>query len=58
MLKNKARVFVTHQIQYLSQSTQIMLLRDGEVAEQGDHQELMNNSSDVYQLVRVIWIAT
>ncbi|KAF8934648.1 hypothetical protein BGZ52_003729 [Haplosporangium bisporale] len=52
MLKNKARVFVTHQIQYLSQSTQILLLRDGRVAEQGDYQELMNNSSDVYQLIR------
>ncbi|KAG0010325.1 hypothetical protein BGZ81_002824, partial [Podila clonocystis] len=52
MLKNKARVFVTHQIQYLSQSTQIMLLRDGKVVEQGQYQELMNNTSDVCQLVR------
>ncbi|KAF9380569.1 hypothetical protein CPB97_008267 [Podila verticillata] len=52
MLKNKVRVFVTHQIQYLPQSTHIIMLRDGKVAEQGDYQELMNSSSDVSQLVR------
>ncbi|KAF9329230.1 hypothetical protein BG006_007662 [Podila minutissima] len=57
MLKNKSRVFVTHQIQYLSQSTQIMLLRDGKVVEQGDYQMLMNNASGVCQLVREYGLA-
>ncbi|KAG0347607.1 hypothetical protein BG004_007368 [Podila humilis] len=51
LLAGKARVFVTHQIQYLSQSTSIMMLRDGRVVEQGDFQELMKKKTDVYQLV-------
>jgi ABC-type multidrug transport system fused ATPase/permease subunit len=51
MLAGKTRVFVTHQIQYLSQSPQIMMLRDGKVVEQGNFQELMAKKSDVYQLV-------
>ncbi|KAG0343296.1 hypothetical protein BG000_000015 [Podila horticola] len=57
MLKNKTRVFVTHQIQYLSQSTQVMLLRDGKVVEQGEYQNLMNNTSDICQLVREYGLA-
>ncbi|KAF9093229.1 hypothetical protein BGX29_010035 [Mortierella sp. GBA35] len=51
MLAGKTRVFVTHQIQYLSQSPQIMMLRDGRVVEQGNFQELMQKKADVYQLV-------
>lgn len=51
MLAGKTRVFVTHQIQYLSQSPQIMMLRDGKVVEQGNFQELMAKKTDVYQLV-------
>ncbi|KAK3829900.1 MAG: ATP-binding cassette transporter 1 [Linnemannia elongata] len=51
MLAGKTRVFVTHQIQYLSQSPQIMMLRDGKVVEQGNFQELMAKKADVYQLV-------
>ncbi|KAF9128020.1 hypothetical protein BGW39_005426 [Mortierella sp. 14UC] len=51
MLAGKTRVFVTHQIQYLSQSPQIMMLRDGKVVEQGNFQELMKKKAEVYQLV-------
>lgn len=51
MLAGKTRVFVTHQIQYLSQSPQIMMLRDGKVVEQGNFQELMQKKAEVYQLV-------
>lgn len=51
MLAGKTRVFVTHQIQYLSQSPQIMMLRDGKVVEQGNFQELMARKAEVYQLV-------
>ncbi|KAF8948965.1 hypothetical protein BGZ47_000640 [Haplosporangium gracile] len=51
MLAGKTRVFVTHQIQYLSQSPQIMMLRDGKVVEQGNFQELMTKKAEVYQLV-------
>ncbi|KAF9941830.1 hypothetical protein BGZ67_003920 [Mortierella alpina] len=51
LLAGKTRVFVTHQIQYLMQSTLIMMLREGRVVEQGNFQELMKKRSDVYQLV-------
>ncbi|KAF9178380.1 hypothetical protein BGZ50_007768, partial [Haplosporangium sp. Z 11] len=51
LLAGKARVFVTHQIQYLGQSSNIVMLRDGKIVEQGNFQELMKKKSDVYQLV-------
>ncbi|KAF9327392.1 hypothetical protein BG006_009279 [Podila minutissima] len=51
LLAGKARVFVTHQIQYLAQSTNIMMLRDGCVVEQGDFQDLMKRKTEVYNLV-------
>ncbi|KAF9586459.1 hypothetical protein BGW38_004536 [Lunasporangiospora selenospora] len=51
LLADKTRVFVTHQIQYLSHSTTIMMLRDGRIVEQGNFQELMQKKTDVYQLV-------
>ncbi|KAF9948426.1 hypothetical protein BGZ72_009661 [Mortierella alpina] len=51
LLAGKARVFVTHQIQYLAQSTTIMMLREGKVVEQGNFQDLMAKKADVFQLV-------
>ncbi|KAF9100932.1 hypothetical protein BGX27_000181 [Mortierella sp. AM989] len=51
LLAGKTRVLVTHQIQYLAQSTSIMMMRDGRIVEQGSYQELMRKKSDVYQLV-------
>ncbi|KAF9356142.1 hypothetical protein BGX34_010083 [Mortierella sp. NVP85] len=51
LLAGKTRVLVTHQIQYLAQSTSIMMLRDGTIVEQGSFQELMKKKADVYQLV-------
>ncbi|KAF9584556.1 hypothetical protein BGW38_006031, partial [Lunasporangiospora selenospora] len=51
LLSGKTRILVTHQIQYLVQSTNIMMLREGRIVEQGSFQELMAKKSDVYQLV-------
>ncbi|KAF9912121.1 hypothetical protein BX616_010415, partial [Lobosporangium transversale] len=51
LLAGKVRVFVTHQIQYLAQSTTILMLREGKVVEQGNFQELMNKKADVFQLI-------
>ncbi|CAO3563902.1 unnamed protein product [Mortierella alpina] len=51
LLAEKARVFVTHQIQYLAQSTTIMMLREGKVVEQGTFQDLMAKKAEVFQLV-------
>ncbi|KAF8928276.1 hypothetical protein BGZ58_009765 [Dissophora ornata] len=51
LLAGKTRILVTHQIQYLAQSTNIMMLRDGRIVEQGTYQELMRKKTDVFQLV-------
>ncbi|KAF9985753.1 hypothetical protein BGZ65_010009, partial [Modicella reniformis] len=51
LLAGKTRVFVTHQIQYLAQSTSILMLREGKMVEQGNFQDLMKKKVDVYQLV-------
>ncbi|KAF9285512.1 hypothetical protein BGZ68_003791 [Mortierella alpina] len=51
LLAGKARVFVTHQIQYLAQSTTIMMLREGKVVEQGNFEDLMAKKADLFQLV-------
>ncbi|KAI1318942.1 hypothetical protein EDD11_005376 [Mortierella claussenii] len=51
LLAGRTRVLVTHQIQYLAQSTNVMMLRDGRTVEQGSYQELMQKKSDVFQLV-------
>ncbi|KAK3818860.1 MAG: ATP-binding cassette transporter 1 [Benniella sp.] len=51
LLADKTRIFVTHQIQYLGQSTSILMLREGKIVEQGNFEELMKKKTDVYQLV-------
>lgn len=40
-LKDKTRLFVTHQIQYLKYADHIILLGDGNIVEQGTYNELM-----------------
>ncbi|KAF9941981.1 hypothetical protein BGZ65_012859, partial [Modicella reniformis] len=51
LLVGKTRVFVTHQIQYLAQSTLVMMLRDGKVVEQGKFHDLMEKKTEVSQLM-------
>lgn len=41
LLKNKTRIFVTHTITFLPQSSQILVLKDGEISESGSYQELL-----------------
>lgn len=42
-LKNKTRVLVTNQLHFLSQVDRIILVHEGEIKEQGTHDELMEN---------------
>lgn len=39
-LKNKTRVLVTHQLQYLTKADHIIVLEEGEIIEQGTYHEL------------------
>nr|XP_026483252.1 multidrug resistance-associated protein 1 isoform X3 [Vanessa tameamea] len=41
LLKNKTRVWVTHNVSYLAQTDHILVLRDGEVSEAGTYQQLL-----------------
>ncbi|KAJ8721589.1 hypothetical protein PYW07_002364 [Mythimna separata] len=41
MLKNKTRVWVTHNVSYLAQTDLVVVLRDGEVSEVGTYQQLL-----------------
>lgn len=42
LLKDKTRVFVTHGITFLPQSSHILVMRNGEISESGSYQDLMD----------------
>ncbi|CAB3223734.1 unnamed protein product [Arctia plantaginis] len=42
LLKNKTRVWVTHNISYLAQTDLVLVLRDGGVSESGTYQQLLD----------------
>ncbi|KAF7729547.1 hypothetical protein EC973_004221 [Apophysomyces ossiformis] len=51
ILKNKARVLVTHGITYLHRVNNVVMLREGEIALQGSFNDLMSQRSELYALV-------
>ncbi|KAF9308493.1 hypothetical protein BG003_011033 [Podila horticola] len=52
LLKNKTRLLVTHGINHLDNVDQIILLKDGQVAEMGHYEELMVAKEAFYQLIK------
>ncbi|XP_042275580.1 multidrug resistance-associated protein 5 isoform X2 [Thunnus maccoyii] len=44
--KGKTVLFVTHQLQYLSECDDIILMKDGQIAEHGTHAQLMGKERD------------
>ncbi|XP_029021322.1 ATP-binding cassette sub-family C member 5 isoform X2 [Betta splendens] len=44
--KGRTVLFVTHQLQYLSECDDIVLMRDGQIAEHGTHAQLMSKERD------------
>jgi ATP-binding cassette subfamily C (CFTR/MRP) protein 1 len=53
MLKSKARLFVTHAIQYIPECTRVMMLSEGEIVEgPAPFQHLMEKKGAVFSLVR------
>uniref|UniRef100_A0A3Q2PI33 Multidrug resistance-associated protein 4 n=1 Tax=Fundulus heteroclitus TaxID=8078 RepID=A0A3Q2PI33_FUNHE len=51
LLKNKCRLLVTHQLQYLKAADQILVLREGHVMGQGTYSELQSSDLDVVSLL-------
>ncbi|KAG0240518.1 hypothetical protein BGX31_001878 [Mortierella sp. GBA43] len=52
MLRNKTRVLVTHGIHHLEHVNQVVLIKDGLVAELGKYEDLMLAKQSFYQLIR------
>ncbi|KAK1904101.1 Multidrug resistance-associated protein 5, partial [Dissostichus eleginoides] len=48
--KDKTVLFVTHQLQYLPQCDHVFLMKDGQIAEQGSHAQLMCRERDYASL--------
>ncbi|KAG1453512.1 hypothetical protein G6F56_007556 [Rhizopus delemar] len=51
ILKNKARLLVTHGIAFLSQTDQVVMLRHGEIELMGSYNDLMQQKSELYNLM-------
>lgn len=54
-LAGKSIVFVTHQLQYLPQCSEVIFVKDGRVLEKGDHQQLMAQQGEYAALMRVYY---
>ncbi|KAF9137953.1 hypothetical protein BGX30_009752 [Mortierella sp. GBA39] len=52
LLKNKTRILVTHAVQFLGDADRIVVLKDGQVSETGQYQELMDAGQSFYQLIK------
>ena len=48
MLKNKTVLLVTHGLQFLRQCDRVIFIKNGEILEQGTHEELMAKKSGLY----------
>ncbi|KXS16473.1 P-loop containing nucleoside triphosphate hydrolase protein [Gonapodya prolifera JEL478] len=51
ILKNRARILVTHAIHFLKQCDQVLLLDGGKIAESGSYPELMSKKGMLYRLI-------
>ncbi|KAB0345161.1 hypothetical protein FD754_022087 [Muntiacus muntjak] len=49
-LQEKITIFVTHQLQYLEDASQILILKDGKMVERGTYSEFLKSGVDVFSL--------
>ncbi|KAF9112250.1 Multidrug resistance-associated protein 1 [Mortierella sp. AM989] len=52
LLRNKARILVTHGIHHLKDVDLIVMLKEGSIVEQGHYSELMKAKQTFYQLIK------
>ncbi|KAI9339971.1 P-loop containing nucleoside triphosphate hydrolase protein [Obelidium mucronatum] len=50
-LKDKTRILVTHQLHFLSRADRIVVMRDGEIVEQGAYQDLVAAGGEFANLI-------
>ncbi|KAG0305090.1 Multidrug resistance-associated protein 1 [Dissophora globulifera] len=51
LLKDKTRILVTHAIHHLEHTDQIVVIKDGRIAEVGEYNTLMEAKESLYQLI-------
>uniref|UniRef100_A0A673BSI4 Cystic fibrosis transmembrane conductance regulator n=1 Tax=Sphaeramia orbicularis TaxID=375764 RepID=A0A673BSI4_9TELE len=52
LLKNKCRILVTHQLQYLKAADHILVLKEGHIMAEGTYSKLEGSGFDIVSLVR------
>ncbi|KAJ8102129.1 P-loop containing nucleoside triphosphate hydrolase protein [Lipomyces tetrasporus] len=52
LLASRTRVLATNSITVLSQASNIVMLRDGEIIEQGTYEEVMTSKAEIYNLIK------
>lgn len=52
LLKNKARILVTHAISYLNEVDEVIMLKDGRITSKGTYPNLMAEEGELYKLVK------
>ncbi|KAJ3054695.1 hypothetical protein HK097_001102 [Rhizophlyctis rosea] len=52
LLKDRARILVTHGIHFLPETDTVMLLQEGRVAEKGTYQDLMSDQAALHALMK------
>ncbi|KAJ2889627.1 hypothetical protein IWW38_004597, partial [Coemansia aciculifera] len=53
MLKTRARILITNAVQYLSNVDNIVMLRDGQVAESGSFSHVMGSRGEIFDYINV-----
>ena len=51
LLKNKTRIFVTHNLSYVSESDYIAMFDHGTIVEQGEYNAVLRNSGEITHLI-------
>jgi len=51
-LAEKTVLFVTHQLQYLKDCDEVIMLKDGRIAEKGKHDDLMTHKGEYAELIK------
>ena len=51
LLKNKTRIFVTHNLNYVSDSDYIIMLENGSIAEQGEYETVIGANGHIAHLI-------
>ncbi|XP_054799933.1 ABC transporter C family member 3-like isoform X2 [Prosopis cineraria] len=50
-LSSKTVIYITHQVEFLPAASLILVMKDGEIAQSGKHNDLLNSRTDFMQLM-------